>query len=96
MHRKLAIATVVAAAFGIVSLQASAAQTGPSEHAEAAATRHATISPTRAVTIAERGGGTAYGFGMESEHSGHWYEVDLLRHGQPTIVRIDPNNGHVL
>ncbi len=96
MHRKLVITAVIAATLGIASLQASAANQNASEHAEATATRSATISPTKAVTIAEKSGGTAYGFGMESEHSGHWYEVDVLRHGQPTIVRIDPNNGHVL
>lgn len=96
MHRKLVITAVIAATLGVASLQASAANTDPSEHAEAMATRSAKITPAQAVSIAEHGGGTAYGFGMESERSGHWYEVDVLRHGQPTIVRIDSNNGHVL
>ena len=96
MHSRHIIVAAIAATLGVASLQASAATQDPSEHAEAMATRHAAISPTRAVSIAEKGGGTAYGFGMESEHNGHWYEVDLLRHGQPTIVRIDPDNGHVL
>lgn len=96
MRSKLIITAAIAAILGIASLQASAANTDPSEHAEAMATRSAKITPTRAVAIAEHGGGTAYGFGMESERSGHWYEVDVLRHGQPTIVRIDSSNGHVL
>lgn len=96
MRTKLVIAAAIAATLGVASLQASAAKTDPSEHAEATATRTAKITPIRALAIAEQGGGTAYGFGMESQGSGHWYEVDVLRQGQPTIVRIDPNNGHVL
>ncbi|MGH8191640.1 MAG: hypothetical protein ACREP2_09360 [Rhodanobacteraceae bacterium] len=96
MYSKLVITAAIAAALGFASLQASAAQTDPGEHAEAMATRSAKITPTRAVTIAERGGGTAYGFGMESQGSGHWYEVDMLRHGHPMVVRIDSNSGHVL
>lgn len=96
MHRTVAITATLAAVCAIASLQAFAGTTDPGESAEAAATRRAVISPTRAIALAEKGGGTVYGFGMESERSGHWYEVDILRHGTPTIVRIDSASGRVL
>jgi len=56
----------------------------------------APISPTRAVRIAESGGGRAYGYGMEATRRGHWYEVDVLRGNARLELRIDANTGKLI
>lgn len=48
-------------------------------------------------SAAANGGGTPYGYGMESTRRGqNWYFVNLLRDGAPVEVRIDPATGKVL
>lgn len=63
---------------------------------EMAAVLKSPVTPTRAVKIAEAGGGRAYGYGMEATHKGHWYEVDVLRGNARLELRIDATTGRVL
>lgn len=63
---------------------------------EMAAVLKSTVTPSRAVKIAEAGGGRAYGYGMEATRHGHWYEVDVLRGNDRLELRIDANTGRVL
>lgn len=66
------------------------------DHMEMAAVLKAPITPAKAVQIAESGGGHAYGYGMEANRHGHWYEVDVLRGGAKLELRIDASTGKVL
>ena len=66
------------------------------DHIEMAAVLKAPITPTKAVQIAESGGGNAYGYGMEANRHGHWYEVDVLRGNAKLLLRIDASTGKVL
>lgn len=78
---------------------ASAAFAGsiePGDHLEMAAVLKSSITPTQAVRIAEVGGGHAYGYGMEANQHGHWYEVDVLRGDARLELRIDATTGKVL
>lgn len=64
---------------------------------EMAAVLKAPITPTRAVQIAEGGGGRAYGYGMEAtRNGGHWYEVDVVRGNDKLELRIDDASGKLL
>lgn len=80
--------TVTAAAF------AGSIEAG--DHMEMAAVLKAPVTPTKAVQIAENGGGHAYGYGMEANQHGHWYEVDVLRGNAKLQLRIDASSGKVL
>lgn len=68
----------------------------PGDHLEMAAVLQAQVTPTEAVQIAERAGGSAYGYGMEANAHGHWYEVDVLRGHAKLLVKIDSRTGKVL
>lgn len=83
----LLVATGVAAIAG--NIQAG-------DRLEMAAVLKAPITPTEAVKIAEGGGGRAYGYGMEANQRGHWYEVDVLRGDAELQLRIDTATGKVL
>lgn len=83
-------------ALAIVSACALAGGIEPGDHIEMAAVLKAPITPTQAVKIAEKGGGRAYGYGMEATRHGHWYEVDVLRGTARLELRIDASSGRVL
>lgn len=88
--------TIIASLAFTVAAAAFAGSIEPGDHLEMAAVLSATITPTQAVKIAEKGGGHAYGYGMEANHHGHWYEVDVLRGGSKLDIRIDATSGKVL
>lgn len=90
----IALASALALALAVPAFAGSIAH---EDRMEMAAVAHASVTPDRAVRIAEAGGGTAYGYGMESTRNGKsWYEVDVLRNGSKRTVRIDPSSGKVL
>ncbi|WHZ19956.1 MAG: hypothetical protein OJF55_002105 [Rhodanobacteraceae bacterium] len=68
----------------------------PGDHLEMAAVLKAQVSPTRAVQIAEAGGGHAFTYGMEANRHGHWYEVSVLRGGAKLLLKINAENGRVI
>lgn len=80
-----------------LALPAFAGSIAHEDRMEMTAVTHAAITPTRAIQIAENGGGRAYNYGMESTAQGqNWYEVDVLRGGKKVNLRIDPTTGKVL
>lgn len=83
----LGLAVVVAATAG--SIEAG-------DRLEMAAVLKAPVTPARAVRIAEAGGGNAYGYGMEANRHGHWYEVLVLRGGAKLLVKVDADTGRVI
>ncbi|HLI19231.1 MAG TPA: PepSY domain-containing protein [Rhodanobacteraceae bacterium] len=95
MKRNTRIALAASSALAL-ALPAFAGTIAHEDRMEMAAVAHAAITPTRAVKIAENGGGRAYGYGMEATHHGDWYEVDVLRGGAKLDLRIDPTTGKVL
>ncbi|TAN04639.1 MAG: hypothetical protein EPN36_08020 [Rhodanobacteraceae bacterium] len=97
MNRNIATGIVIALALGTgFSSVALAGHIEAGDHMEMAAVLKAPVTPTQAVKIAESGGGTAYGYGMEANRHGHWYEVDVLRGGDRLMLRIDATTGKVL
>lgn len=78
------------------SVAALAGNIEAGDRVEMAAVLKAPVTPTEAVRIAERGGGHAYGYGMEANRHGHWYEVDVLRGDAKLELRIDAATGKVL
>ncbi|MGH8124284.1 MAG: PepSY domain-containing protein [Rhodanobacteraceae bacterium] len=97
MNRNIATGITIALALGTgFSLVALAGDIEAGDHMEMAAVLKAPVTPTQAVKIAESGGGTAYGYGMEANQHGHWYEVDVLRGGAKLLLRIDASSGKVL
>lgn len=66
------------------------------DHMEMAEVLKAPVSPTRAVQIAESGGGRAYDYGMEATPNGHWYDVAVLRGSDKLALRIDASTGKVI
>lgn len=95
MNHTIARTLVTTLALGItVSAFAGSIEAG--DHLEMAAVLKASVTPTQAVKIAEAGGGHAYGYGMEANQHGHWYEVDVLRGGAKLELRIDAATGKVL
>lgn len=88
----------LASALGLaLALPALAGSIAHEDRMEMAAVMQAPITPSHAIRIAENGGGTAYGYGMESTRNGrNWYVVDVLRGGAKLAVRIDPATGKVL
>ncbi|MDE2271155.1 MAG: hypothetical protein KGJ94_04120 [Xanthomonadaceae bacterium] len=93
--KRIAIQSPVLA-LALVSVCALAGGIEPGDHMEMAAVLKAPITPTQAVKIAEKGGGRAYGYGMEATRHGHWYEVDVLRGDARLDLRIDATRGTVL
>ncbi|HJP99599.1 MAG TPA: PepSY domain-containing protein [Rhodanobacteraceae bacterium] len=79
-----------------ITVPAFAGSIGHEDRMEMAAVAQAPVTPNHAIRIAETGGGTAYGYGMEATHGAQWYEVDVLRGGAKLEVRIDPATGKVL
>ncbi|HKZ10693.1 MAG TPA: PepSY domain-containing protein [Rhodanobacteraceae bacterium] len=78
-------------------LPAFAGSIAHEDRMEMTAVTRAPITPSHAIKIAEDGGGTAYGYGMESTRNGrNWYVVNVLRGGAKLAVRIDPSTGKVL
>lgn len=63
---------------------------------EMATVLKAPITPTHAVEIAEAGGGRAFGYGMEANAHGHWYEVSVLRGSAKLLLKIDARSGKVI
>lgn len=63
---------------------------------EMAAVLQSPITPTRAVQIAEAGGGRAFGYGMEANTHGHWYEVSVLRGSSKLLLKIDARSGKLI
>lgn len=88
--------TLVATLVLAITATASAGGIEAGDRLEMAAVLEAPISPTRAVRIAENGGGRAYGYGMEATRRGHWYEVDVLRGNARLELRIDANTGKLI
>lgn len=95
MTRNPTLVIAIALALGTSTI-AAASGMDAEDRAEAAAVVHASVTPARAVQIAEQGGGRAYAFGFESSKKGNWYEVEVLRNDTPMEVRIDPTSGKVL
>ena len=95
MNRNWLLVAAIALALGVGAV-AIAGEMDAEDRAEAAAVVHASVTPMRAVQIAERGGGRPYAFGFESGKQGNWYEVQVLRNHTPMEVRIDPDSGKVL
>lgn len=96
MKRNAALALASALALSL-ALPVFAGTIPHEDRLEMAAVTQAPITPNHAVEIAESGGGTAYGYGMESTRNGHsWYVVDVLRGGSKLAVRIDPSDGKIL
>lgn len=83
----LALCTTAAAMAG--SIEAG-------DHPEMAAVLKAPITPTKAVQIAESGGGSAFTYGMEANPHGHWYEVSVLRGDAKLFLKIDADTGKVM
>ena len=97
MNRRIATSMTVALVLGIgFSSVALAGHIEAGDHMEMTAVLKAPITPTQAVKIAESGGGTAFGYGMEANHHGHWYEVSVLRGGAKLLLKIDATTGKVL
>lgn len=88
--------TIVTSLALAVAAAAFAGSIEPGDHMEMAAVLSAPITPTQAVKIAEKDGGHAYGYGMEANHHGHWYEVDVLRGGSKLDIRVNASSGKVL
>ncbi|TAM94695.1 MAG: hypothetical protein EPN40_11510 [Rhodanobacteraceae bacterium] len=86
-------AGMLLAATGVAAL---AGNIEAGDRVEMAAVLEAPVTPTEAVKIAESGGGHAYGYGMEANQHGHWYEVDVLRGDAKLELRIDAATGKVL
>ena len=84
-----AMMMVCVAAAGAAGMEAG-------DRAEMAAVLKAPVTPTKAVHIAEQGGGRAYAFGMEVARGKQWYEVDVLRGDAKLELRVDPVSGKVL
>jgi len=95
MKRIVTIGAAIALAAG-VSSAAFAGHIEAGDHMEMAAVLKAPVTPTQAVKIAESGGGHAFGYGMEANQHGHWYEVSVLRGGAKLLLRIDATTGKVL
>lgn len=87
---------IVAALVLPITAAAFAGSIEAGDHMEMAAVLKSPVTPTQAVKIAEKGGGSAYGYGMEATRHGHWYEVDVLRGGAKLDIRIDASTGKVL
>lgn len=88
-----------AVAIALIATVATAATAGsiePGDHLEMAAVLKSPITPTRAIQIAETGGGRAYGYGMEANQHGHWYEVDVLRGGAKLLVKVNADSGKII
>lgn len=97
MNRNVASGVAIALSLGVgFSSAAFAGHIEAGDHMEMAAVLKAPVTPTQAVKIAESGGGSAYGYGMEANPHGHWYEVDVLRGGARLLLRIDATSGKVL
>jgi hypothetical protein len=94
MKRIAPCATALALALTTTCIFAGSIE--PGDHMEMAAVLKAPITPTQAVRIAEHGGGRAYGYGMEANAHGYWYEVDVLRGNARLDLRIDASSGKVL
>jgi hypothetical protein len=88
--------SIAVALLTVTSAVALAGSIEPGDHMEMAAVLKAPVTPTRAVQIAEAGGGRAYGYGMEANPHGHWYEVAVLRGGAKLELRIDATTGKLL
>jgi len=86
----------IAALILATTIAATAGSIESGDRIEMAAVLHSPVTPTQAVKIAEAGGGHAYGYGMETAHRGHWYEVDVLRGNARLELRIDATTGKVL
>lgn len=95
MKHATARAIAVSLALAVTAV-AMAGSIEPGDHLEMAAVLKSPISPTKAIQIAEAGGGQAYGYGMEANHSGHWYEVDVLRGGSKLLVKVNATTGKVI
>jgi hypothetical protein len=95
MKRALPRTLVASIAFATVAT-AVAGSIEAGDRLEMAAVLESPITPTRAVKIAEAGGGHVYGYGMEATNRGHWYEVDVLRGDARLELRIDATTGKVL
>ena len=94
MTRLLTPSIAVALALTVTAAFAGSIEAG--DHMEMAAVLKAPITPTKAVQIAESGGGRAYGYGMEANRSGHWYEVDVLRGNARLELRVHADTGKLL
>ncbi len=97
MDRGIQTGLSLALALGVgVTTVALAGHIEAGDRMEMAAVLKAPVTPTQAVKIAESSGGRAYGYGMEANRHGQWYEVDVLRGGAKLDLRIDPTTGKVL
>src|SRR6185437_16871910 len=82
MKRIVTTGATIALVLGAgVTTAALAGHIEAGDRMEMAAVLKAPITPTQAVKIAESGGGHAFGYGMEANQHGHWYEVSVLRGG---------------
>lgn len=94
---KQILARAIAASLALtMTATAVAGSIESGDRLEMAAVLEAPVSPTRAVQIAESGGGRAYGYGMEATRRGHWYEVDVLRGNAELELRIDASTGRLI
>lgn len=97
MNRNIATAMAIALTLGFgATTPAFAGHIESGDHMEMTAVLKASVAPIQAVRIAESGGGHAYGYGMEANQHGHWYEVSVLRGGAKLLLRIDATTGKVL
>lgn len=95
MHRSLlaALAAAIALTVGGTAL-AGSIEAG--DRLEMAAVLQSPVTPTHAVQIAEAGGGRAFGYGMEANAHGHWYEVSVLRGSAKLLLKIDARSGKLI
>jgi len=97
MKRIVTTGAAIALVLGVgVTSAAFAGHIEAGDHMEIDAVLKAPVTPTQAVKIAESGGGHAFGYGMEANQHGHWYEVSVLRGGAKLLLRIDATTGKVL
>lgn len=79
-----------------VTVAATAGGVDAGDRLEVSAVLKAPVTPTKAVQIAEAGGGRAYAYGMEANQQAHWYEIAILRGGAKLLVKIDATTGRVI
>lgn len=95
MQHALTHALVTALALATATM-ALAGSIEAGDQLEMAAVLKAPITPTKAVQIAERGGGRAFTYGMEAIPSGHWYEISVLRGSDKLLLKIDAESGKLI
>lgn len=87
---------VLVFALALAATTASAAGIDAGDRAEMAAVLKASITPAKALEIAQSDGSRAFALGLETAGNGGYYEVSILRNHAKLVLHIDANSGKVL